>query len=479
MRLKGLVWFFAIALLLISLWELSYTWVVRSYENKVQAQATREVNKSSTVLSAEQRELLIEAKTQQMLDSTKDKSIYPIVGTTYQKCKENELNLGLDLQGGISVTMDVSLEGLLKSLSNNSRDPQLIKALQTANAQKGIKDADYITLFSDAYTQQNGSGKLSSLFAGPGKEIKINDSDKDVISKIRNTANGAIKQTYKILVKRIDKFGVAQPNINLDENKGVINVELAGIKDPVRVRKFLQSSANLQFWEVYRIDELAPSLKIADDNLHNYLNGVTAIDSSGIKDSTKAKANANPFFRVINPIDVQTDPKTGKQYFASALGSVALQDTGKFFSYLNNDVVRTALPADVKFLFGVEEKAAKGNLRYLPLYAIKTLPGSEKAPLEGEAVEEARQDFDERGNPAIKMQMTSIGTKAWARLTTKNVGRPIAIALDDVVYSAPNVNSPIEGGNSEISGSFTIEEAQDLSNILKAGKLDEIGRAHV
>jgi SecD/SecF fusion protein len=407
-----------------------------------------------------------------LLDSTKDTKL-AFGMTTYGSAKEKELMLGLDLQGGMSVTMDVSLEGMIKSLSNNPKDPTLLNALNTATASKVNSESDYITLFSDAYIKQNGGGKLSSIFAGPGKEVKIDDKDDVVISKIRNIAKGAINQTYKILVKRIDKFGVAQPNINLDENKGVINVELAGVNDPVRVRKFLQSSANLQFWEVYRIDELFNSLKLADDNLKNYLNGISVGDTAKLKDTMLAKKNENPFFKVINPIDVQTD-KTGKRFYSPSLGSVALKDTALFFSYLNNDVVKSSLPANLKFLFGIEEKAktAKGDIRYLPLYAIKTQTGTDKAPLEGESVEEAKQDFDESGKPAIKMTMTNSGSKIWARMTAKNVERPIAIALDDIVYSAPNVNGVIEGGNSEISGKFTVEEAQDLANILKSGKLD-------
>jgi len=360
------------------------------------------------------------------------------------------------------------LEGLIKSLSNNPRDLQLQAALKSATALKVSSEADYISLFGEAYIKQNGSGKLSSLFAGPGKEIKITDNDDAVLSKIKTVAKGAINQTYKILVKRIDKFGVAQPNINLDENKGVINVELAGVKDPARVRKFLQSSANLQFWEVYRIDELAESLKLADQSLQAYLNGT---DSAAAKDTAKAKQNANPFFKVMEPINPQQDAN-GKTVFAPAIGNVQLKDTGLFLSYISNEIVKGSLPSNLKFLFGSEEKTAKGNIRFFPVYAVKTLPGSEKAPLEGDAVEEAKQDFDERGKPAIKMNMTPTGAKIWGKLTTKNVGRPIAIALDDVVYSAPNIMSPIEGGNSEISGSFSVQEAQDLANILKSGKLD-------
>ena len=472
MKLKGLVWFFTIALLLISLWELSYTWVVRNYEGKVKQKATRLVRSSApSNLSTDDRTALIDAKTQHILDSTRDTPIFPVVGTSYQKCKENELNLGLDLQGGISVTMDVSLTGLLKSLSNNPKDPGLINAINTATQQKLSSDDNFINLFSNAYSKQNGSGKLANLFAGAGKDIKIGEDDNTVTNKIQTIARGAINQTYKILVKRIDKFGVAQPNINLDENKGIINVELAGIKDPERVRNFLQSSANLQFWEVYNISELAESIKNADVNLQNYLNGVSATDTAALKDSLRSKQNANPFLTILHPIDVQTD-KNGKQYFSASLGSVLLQDTSLFYSYINNEVVKSVMPANVKFLFGVEEKAEKGGQRFFPLYAIKTIPGSDKATLEGDGVQNAGQSYDQSGRPSISMQMNPIGTKTWARLTEKNIGRPIAIALDDVVYSAPNVNDAISGGNSEISGSFTVEQAQDLAKILTSGRLD-------
>lgn len=472
MKLKGLVWFFTIALTVISLWELSYTWVVRNYESSVTAKATKIVNAAFPELKGDEREAAIESRKRRILDSTADQKIYPIFGTTYKQCKTNELNLGLDLQGGISVTLDVSLTDLLKSLSNNPENPQLKSALATATSLKANSDADFVTLFTETFIKQNGSGKLASVFAGAEREIKVNDSDATVISKLKKIASGAINETYKILVRRIDKFGVAQPNINFDENKGIINVELAGITDIERVRKLLQASAHLQFWEVYRIDELAASLKIADENLQNYLNGVK-VDSTGkSSDSTKQDENVNPFFRVINPQNPQTDPATGRQFFASNIGSVALQDTALFFEYMNNEVVKSALPADAKFLLGIEEKAAKGNQRFFQLYAVKTQPGTTKAPLEGEGVKEARQDYDEKGKVAIKMEMTSTGAKTWARLTAKNVNRPIAIALDDVVYSAPNVNGPIEGGNSEISGNYSVQEAQDLANILKSGKLD-------
>jgi SecD/SecF fusion protein len=471
MKLKGLVWFFAIALTVISLWELSYTWVVKNHEKAVRAQAEKIIAKAYPNLQGDEKEAAIKRRTERILDSTKDKGIYPLFGTSYQKCKENELNLGLDLQGGISVSLDVSLEGLLKSLSNNPKDTSLLNALNIATANKALPenhDKDYITLFKNAFTKNN-PGKLASIFAGSGKQVKAGATDDEVISKITEISKTAIKETYKILLKRIDKFGVAQPNINLDENKGIINVELAGVNDVARVEKLLQASAHLQFWEVYRIDELANSLKLADDNLHNYLNGVN--DSTKSLDTTKAKQNVNPFLRVMRPIDVQTD-KNGKQYYVAAIGRIAEQDTGAFYDYMNIEVVKNSFPADCKFLLGSEEKDDKGTQRAFPLYAIKTIPGSDRAPLEGDGVDDANQGYDEMGRPSIKMLMTPTGTHTWARLTGKNKGRPIAIVLDDVVYSAPNVIDAIEGGNSEISGNFTVEEAQDLANTLKSGKID-------
>ena len=470
MKLKGLVWFFTIVLIIISLWELSYTLVVNNYESSVKAKAEKIVKSAFPDLKGDERTAAVEFRKRRILDSTGEKSIYPLFGTTYSECKARELGLGLDLQGGISVTMDVNLSDLVKSLSNNSKDPQLLNALRVATAQKGTTDADFITLFTKEYIKNNGDGKLATLFAGAGKIAKIGEDDAAVTTKLRTTAAGAIKETYKVLVRRIDRFGTAQPNINFDENKGIINVELAGVTDVERVRKLLQASAHLQFWEVYRVDELFTSLKNADESLQNYLNGVT--DSVGKNDSLKKTQNVNPFFRVINLQNAQQD-KNGNPFYLANLGFVALQDTGIFYEYINNEVVKNALPADCKFLLGVEEKTIKGaTQRMFPLYAIKTQTGTDKAPLEGESVEEARQDFDDKGRPAIKMEMTSTGAKTWARLTGKNVNRPIAIALDDIVYSAPNVNEAIEGGSSEIAGSFTVVEAQDLANILKSGKLD-------
>ncbi len=468
MKLKGLVWFFAIALILISIWELSYTWVVRSYESKVKIQAERIVKSQhpNAPTKGEDYDLLVKSRMQHILDSTRDKSIYPAVGTSYQKCKENELNLGLDLQGGMSVTMDVSLEGLLKSMSNNPKDPALVKALNTATAQRASNNSDYISLFTAAYKEQNPNARLSGIFSGANKQIKSTDTDDAAIDKIRNTAKDAIKETYKILLKRIDKFGVAQPNINLDEAKGIINVELAGVTDKERVRKLLQASANLQFWAVYNLGEIGTGYQAAADALSNYLSSINK-DSANLPDSVKKAKYGSALVQVLSPIDLRQEKVAyDKQYNFLTL----TKDTSKLNEYLALDIVRSNFPVDAKFLYGAEVKGEKSSNNYIPVYLVKTLPGGEKAPMDGESVEDAFQGFDEKGAPSIKMNMTSFGSKKWAQLTKDNVSRPVAISLDDVVYSAPNVVGPIEGGQTEISGKFTTEEAQDLANTLKSGK---------
>ncbi len=469
MKLKGLVWFFTIALVLISIWELSYTFVVRNYESSVKAQATRLVKNQTANMNADEREETIKAKTQHILDSTKEKEIYPLVGTTYQKCKEYELNLGLDLQGGMSVTMDVSLQKLLESLSNNPRDPALLRALQTANAQKVKSEENFVDLFSQAYITQNGEGKLSTLFSGPNKEVKVGDNDNAVISKIKVIGKGAISQTYKILQKRIDKFGVAQPNINLDENKGIINVELAGITNPERVRKFLQSSANLQFWSVVLLkdQEFQKSFTDADKSLAKYLKGT---DTTKLSDSAKAKRDSAATGILGSVLQFPVDPKNGQLYETPYIGIIAAKDTSLLNSYINNPVFTSMLGANVKMMYGIEQKSKTGS--FFEVYAVEKINGIDKAPLEGDGVAESNQGYDDKGQPSIKMQMTPTGSRTWANLTDKNNGRYVAISLDDIVYSSPRVNGKIEGGNTEISGNFTVEAAQDLANVLKSGKLD-------
>lgn len=499
MQLKGLVRFFAVALILISLYQLHFTWIVRNHENALEKKAKSYVSANFAKASPEEQENEFRKRLRRLKDSTREQTVtYGLTGAiSYQKAKEQELNLGLDLQGGMSVTLEVELEGLLKSLSNNPKDPALTKALATANERKANSDADYISLFATAFQEQNPNARLASLFAGSGKNIKIEDADNVVLDKIRASADGAIGNTFNVMQKRIDQFGVAQPTINLDKNKGIITVELPGVKDdPERVRKYLQATANLQFWEVYNIGELDKPLSDAEKALQDYYNSSnatpkaadTTVATVASKDTTKAVTIAdlsktdttkktaasqpkNSLFQYLQPLPPQQDEK-GQMRFAANIGYVRSSDTAALSEYLQLDVVRNQFPSNIKFVYGIAQKNDKGvKSDILPFYALKTIEGSDKAKLEGDAVQQASQDYDDRNRPAIKMLMTKSGERAWAQMTTENVGKPIAIVLDNIVYSDPNVINPITTGTTEISGSFTIEEAQDLANILQSGKL--------
>ena len=472
MKFKGLVWFFTIALILISLWQLSYTWVVHNYESKVKTQAETLVKKSGTVLSDDDRKVVIGMKTDSILKATKDKAIFPLAGFSYQKCKEYELNLGLDLQGGMSVTMDVELTKLIQSLSNNPNDAALQKAITTAKGAQATSDANFIDLFSAKFIEQNGAGKLSALFSGAGKEVKISDNDATVTTKLNEIGKTAINQTYKILQKRIDKFGLAQPNLNLDANKGVINVELAGVKDPERVRKLLTTSANLQFWSVVllRDQDFQKSFFDADKALATYLQGTQ--DTLNMSDSAKKVLRAAQSGIITSVMQLPIDPKNNQIYDAPYVGIVAEKDTATLSKYLNDPVFLNNLGGNVKLMFGTRQKGQKAAGDYFEVYALEKINGGDKAPLEGDGVAEASQSYDDKGKPSIKMQMTPAGSISWANLTEKNDKRYVAISLDNAVYSSPRVNGKIEGGNTEISGSFAIQEAQDLADVLKVGKLD-------
>jgi SecD/SecF fusion protein len=511
--MRALVSIFAALLIIISVYQLSFTFFVNKHESAMEAKAKSFVtrmypvsanqkypaDKEAQALYQDTMDQVYNTRRTRLLDSTKDTKITPF-GTTYQKAKEKELLLGLDLQGGMSVTLDVALDGLIKGLSNNSRDPQLLQAISLATQKKSSSDANFIDLFADAFKEVAPAGKLAPLFSNVNRnKINYDASNATVISYLHDQASAAMQLTYKVLNTRINQFGVAQPSINLDENRGIITVELAGATDPDRVRKYLQSSANLQFWEVYNTGELQTALINADKALQNYLNGVkadtsvkttaagadssataSAKDSSAKKDTTSSALNANPLFRLMVPAEGRQDTKTGQPQYYSFIGQSLLKDTGTVNSYLNNPIVRNSFPQDLKFLWGKQEMDDDGKLvNVLKLYAIKTIPGSEKARIEGSVIENATQDFDPiTSEVVVEMSMNKQAAKAWADMTTKNTGKPIAIVLDDIVYSAPNVSEPITGGQSRITmgrgrnSNQSITEAQDLANILTSGKLD-------
>ncbi|MBS1668110.1 MAG: protein translocase subunit SecDF [Bacteroidetes bacterium] len=492
--MRALVSIFAALLIVISLYQLSFTWFVNKHEAAMEDKAKRYTNnlypsaktkypadKEAQALYQDTLDDVYKSRLKHLLDSTKDTKI-TWWGTSYQKSKENELLLGLDLQGGINVTLDIALDGLIKGLANNPRDPALLKAIQTAQQKKLTSDANFIDLFAQSYKEQNPNGKLAPMFANSGRNnLKFDASDNAVISYMHAQASAAMKQTFQVLTKRIDKFGVAQPSINLDENKGIITVELAGANiDPARVRNYLQSTANLQFWEVYNVVDLSNSIQLADKNMQNYLNGISASDTTHKADSSLAEKNRNPIIPIFYEAIRQAQGAQDKSRLPDYVGLVPIKDTPRVDDYLSNPVVLNSFPSNLKFLWGKQELDENGkSLNYLKLYAIKTVPGSDKAKLEGESIKNnARQDYDPvTGDVVVDMSMDKRGADVWAKMTGDNVGKPIAIVLDDIVYSAPYVNGQITGGNSQITmgrGRNTqqsVEEGQDLANILNSGKL--------
>ena len=499
MQLRGLVRFFTILLILYSIYELSFTWVVRNHENKMEAKAKQFVAVNYPGADNTTKAAAYQDRLKRLLDSTKDENIHFGLtgGISYQKAKEEELNLGLDLQGGINVTMKVDLSGLVRSMGNNSKDPAFVHALENANKRQANSGADYISLFVEEYKKLSNNAPLAPLFASANRDqIKLRDNDDKVLSVIRKEAYDAFDRTFRVLRSRIDQFGVASPSINPDRDRGVITVELPGMQDQERVRKYLQSSANLQFWQVYKLEELATSFQNAERDFAaakkgtapaakadtaktvvsaNTATTTTDTSSSGTKKLSEQLGNDTQK-TAADTAFVAADNSFMKYFVQLGTGmiGVATRDTSIVREYLNMDVVRRNFPSDARFAYGIPGRDANGKeAKVVPLYVLKTF-GNTKAPMEGEVVTNASQTYDQFGKPAVSMEINSTGSRIWENMTetSYNQSRPIAIVLDDIVYSAPVArNGKISGGRTEISGDFTLQEATDLANILKAGKL--------
>ncbi|WP_300604630.1 protein translocase subunit SecDF [Niabella sp.] len=528
MQLKGLVRFFTILLIIYSLYQLSFTWFVRNHEKKLETIAHNYVNanyqtaaqkypssKDSQEVYQETLNQVYNDRLTRLKDSTKDETItYGITGAiSYQKAKEEELNLGLDLQGGMNVTMEVEMNGLLQTLANNSKDPNFLKALDNADKRKGNSDANFITLFVEEFKKLSPNTPLASLFATANREnIKVTDSDAKVTSFLQDQAKAAFANTARLITTRIDKFGVAQPSINPDPAKQIISVELPGVQDKERVRKNLQASANLQFWEVYNISELWANLQKADEIYYAQNAGkavkdsVAKADSASVATSAIAKTDSvktattdtNKLQNQLSEL-AKADKNAAKTGDAAAdqqqemkkhiwgtlvppvdqkggltdmgiIGQVNIKDTAAVRAMLTTPAIRSQFPSEIAWMYGMPEKVGNRKNNMVALYAIKTY-GRDKAKLEGEHVTNAGADYDQSGKTNVSLEMDAIGSRVWADMTRANKGRHIAIVVDNQVYSAPVVNDVIEGGRSSISGSFSAEEAKDLANILKIGKL--------
>lgn len=499
MQGKGAIRFFAIALALACIYSISFSIVTYNVAKNARAYSNGDA-----------------VKERFYLDSMETETVYNLgfQKFTYAECKQKQLNLGLDLKGGMNVTMEISLKQLIRSLAGNSENAGFNKALQLTQERSGTSNKNYVTLFGEVFKEVNPGISLASIFATKENQarIKISSTDAEVLAEIKKEADGAIDRSFNILRTRIDKFGVTQPNIQLQDNSNRILIELPGVDDPDRVRKLLQGSAQLEFWDTYENAEIFPSLdnankaiknklalasgatlssdtiKKSTDSLSTSLTDTTNKDGLALlnkinsdtskKDTSSAAQNANftkdnPLFAILSPAIYQGEK--GQQLLrpGSAVGYASLKDTSKVNSYLQMEEVKAVLPSDVKFLWAVKP-IDKNN--FFELHAIKLTGRDNKAPLGGDVIANAREDYDQTGKPEVVMIMNSEGAKIWRRMTAEASKDPInkrsvAIVLDDYVYSSPTVQSEISGGISSISGNFTADDTKDLANILKAGKL--------
>ena len=484
MQNKGFVKVFAVLLTLVCVFYLSFSFVTRHYTNKAKEFAKGDVKVE-----------------QDYLDSLSNEKVW-LGNYTLKQCREMEISLGLDLKGGMNVILEVSVPDVIKALADNKPDEAFNKALAEAAKQATTSQDDVITLFIKEYHKTAPGAKLSELFATQQLKDKVNQksSDAEVEKVLREEVKAAVTNSYNVLRTRIDRFGVVQPNIqSLEDKMGRIMVELPGIKEPERVRKLLQGSANLEFWETYNAKEVAPYLQAADSKLRAVLaHEATVNDTVAAVDSTAlAAAEATPDKAVSAADSLAAALKGGekKQQASSAdleqlkkehpllailsvnpnggpvVGYANYKDTATVNSYLAMKEVAAELPKDLRLKWGVSPFEYDPKGQTFELYAIKSTERNGKAPLEGDVVTDAKDDYDQYGKPSVSMSMNSDGARRWALLTKQNINKSIAIVLDNYVYSAPNVSNEITGGNSQITGHFTPEQAKDLANVLKSGKM--------
>ena len=484
MQNKGFVKVFAVLLTLVCVFYLSFSFVTRHYTNKAKEFAKGDVKVE-----------------QDYLDSLSNEKVW-LGNYTLKQCREMEISLGLDLKGGMNVILEVSVPDVIKALADNKPDEAFNKALAEAAKQATTSQDDVITLFIKEYHKVAPGAKLSELFATQQLKDKVNQksSDAGVEKVLREEVKAAVTNSYNVLRTRIDRFGVVQPNIqSLEDKMGRIMVELPGIKEPERVRKLLQGSANLEFWETYNAKEVAPYLQAADSKLRAVLaHEATVNDTVAAVDSTALAATEATPDKAVSAADSLAAALKGgekKQQASSAdleqlkkehpllailsvnpnggpvVGYANYKDTATVNSYLAMKEVAAELPKDLRLKWGVSPFEYDPKGQTFELYAIKSTERNGKAPLEGDVVTDAKDDYDQYGKPSVSMSMNSDGARRWALLTKQNINKSIAIVLDNYVYSAPNVSNEITGGNSQITGHFTPEQAKDLANVLKSGKM--------
>jgi SecD/SecF fusion protein len=507
MQNKGAIRLFAILLALVCIYQLSFTVVVNIEKNK--AKDYIKTHPGKTEIS--------------YLDSIAGKEVYNLLikKFTFRECQDRQLNLGLDLKGGMNVVLEVSVVDILRAMTNDKHDSLFVAVTNKAIQDQKSSQEDFVTLFGKEFEKMAPKGaSLVSLFSKPEyTEINFESSNADVIKFLQKETKGAIDNAFNILRSRIDHFGVTQPNIQTLDRTGRILIELPGINEPERVRKLLQGSANLEFWETYdnsevfeflrtantKIKEILALRSIKKDSLSNTSLAVggdtlkkgnkiaqASKDSSNVQDllnkmgkdtaKKESKENSNlqfekenPLFSILHP---SVDPKSGQLLKGATIGTALLKDTAKVNYYLNLKEVKAVLPVELKLLWEVKAVDYKTKGELFQLVAIKVTNHDGLAALSGDVITGARREFGQQGrvNAEVTMSMNSEGASTWARLTKLNIGRQIAVVLDNYVYSAPVVNTEITGGRSSITGNFSIKEADDLANILKSGKLPATAR---
>ena len=472
MQNKGIVKIIAIALTLVCCFYLSFSFVTKYHDDKVAAMS--------------------EEAGQEYLDSVMNEKIY--LGTySYKQCREMGIGLGLDLKGGMNVILEVSVPDVIAVLADHKTDAAFVKSMQEARKAEETSQDDFISLFIERYKANAPGHRLAEIFATQQMKGKVNtkSTDSEVEQALREEVQSAVDNSFNVVRNRIDKFGVVQPNIQkLEGQTGRIMVEMPGVKEPERVRKLLQGSANLEFWETYNSQEIVPALsqlnsKYAALESANDTVAAEAPVAEAAADTTKAEGLAAAFaakndslnlagqaeaFKKQNPLFSVLQPVNGQSL--SVVGYALARDTADVNKIIYSDVAAQVIPSDCRLLWSAKAAELSTSGDIFELHAIKVTEPSGRAPLEGDVVTTAKDDFNQvTSAPCVSMQMNSDGARRWAQLTKQNIGRAIAIVLDDAVYSAPRVNGEIAGGSSEISGNFTIEDTKDLANTLNSGKM--------
>lgn len=487
MQNKGFVKVFASLLTLVCLFYLSFSFVTRHYSSKAAEFANGDLAKES-----------------HYLDSLSTQKVW--LGYTLKECLEKEISLGLDLKGGMNVVLELNVADVVRSLSNNNQDENFNQALTTAYQRQATSQKDFIDLFVEEYKKLDPNARLASVFSTFELKEKITpqSTDAQVITVIREEMKSAIDNSFNVLRTRIDRFGVVSPNIQRLETTGRILVELPGVKEPERVRKLLQGSANLEFWETYTLPEIYQNLVAADNLLASALKGTTetateddttevapTAEENAIPDTTETNDADSLLAEISSPKDAETaqsledfakehplfallqiNQYNGQLSPGTVVGYAHVSDMEKINEYLNMKQVKDVLPRNLSLKWGVKAIDEKETL--YELYAIKVTNRDGTPALGGDVVTDANADFVQQGGRSeqqVSMAMNAEGAKSWARLTKENIGKSVAIILDEMVYSAPVVNQEITGGRSQISGNFTPEEAKDLANVLKSGKM--------